>query len=266
MTVHETYSYRAGDTPLLVSVPHDGRDIPPDLQARMAPAGLDIPDTDWHVARLYDFAHGEGASILVAHCSRYVVDLNRSPDDGVLYLGQVVTGLCPETTFAGEPIYRAGEAVSPDEQAWRVETYWKPYHERIRATLDELRERFGYALLWDAHSIPSQVPRLFDGDLPVLNVGTYDARSCADTVADAVFEVAEKSPYEAVLNARFKGGYITRHYGDPEANIMAIQLEIAQRAYMNEDSRDYHAAKADELRVTLQEMLKVYRQSTKRVY
>lgn len=266
MTVHEAYSFRAGDTPLLISVPHDGREILPELQKRMTPAGLDIPDTDWHVAKLYDFAHGEGASVLVAHYSRYVVDLNRSPDDGVLYPGQVATGLCPEQTFTGEPVYRAGDGVSAEEQTMRVERYWKPCHDRIRATLDELRDRFGYALLWDAHSIPSRVPRLFDGELPVLNIGTYDGRSCADTLADAVVEVARRSSYEAVINARFKGGYITRHYGDPEANVMAIQLEIAQRAYMDEESREYDESLADNLRATLRELLRVYRESAKRVY
>ncbi len=256
-----TYTFHAGDTPLLISVPHDGRDIPPDLQSRMTPAGLDIPDTDWHVARLYDFAHGEGASILVAHHARYVVDLNRSPDDGVLYPGQLVTGLCPAQTFGGDPIYRDGQGISPDEQAARVASYWKPYHQRIRTVLDELRRRFGYAMLWDAHSIPSVVPRLFDGELPVLNVGTNDGRSCPAVVEARVTELARESDYDCVVNARFKGGFITRHYGDPDGRIAAIQLEIAQRAYMDEPTRIYDEQKAAKLRGILRAMLNAFRAS-----
>ena len=256
--MHEGYTLIEGGSPLLVSVPHDGRDIPEDIRARMTPAGLDIQDTDWHVARLYDFAHAIGATVLVAHWSRYVVDLNRSADDGVLYPGQLATGLCPARTFGGDEIYRDGEVVSDDERAERVERYWQPYHDAIRRTLDALRERHGHALLWDAHSIPGRVPSLFDGDLPTLNVGTFDGRSCAEARAAAVFEVAEASPFDAVLNGRFKGGFITRHYGDPANDIHAFQLEIAQRAYMDEESREYDEPRATRLRDTLRAMLSAY--------
>ncbi len=259
--MYGTYAFHAGDTPLLISVPHDGQAIPEDLRGRMTPAGLDIPDTDWHVATLYDFAHGEGASVLVAHWSRYVIDLNRSADDGVLYPGQVATGLCPVQTFAGDPIYREGHGIAADEQAARVDTYWKPYHHRIRTVLDELRHRFGYAILWDVHSIPSVVPRLFDGELPVLNIGTNDGRSCPQVVEDRVVEVTRKSGYECVVNARFKGGYITRHYGDPDGRIAAIQLEVAQRAYMDESTRIFDEQKAGQLRATLRAMLNACRDS-----
>jgi N-formylglutamate deformylase len=266
MSVHESYSFQRGDSPLLISVPHDGRDIPDDLRARMTPAGLDIPDTDWHVARLYDFAHSEGASVIVAHWSRYVVDLNRSADDGVLYPGQLVTGLCPAHTFAGDPIYRDGLGISAEEQAARVRVYWWPYHNRIAATLDLLRARFGYALLWDAHSIPSAVPRLFDGDLPVLNIGTNDGRSCPAVVEERVGEPARDSGYDCVINGRFKGGFITRHYGDPDGRIAAIQLEIAQRAYMDESTRIYDHDKAGRLRTTLQAMLSAFRDAGKHAW
>jgi N-formylglutamate amidohydrolase len=203
---HEGYTFLAGDTPLVVSVPHDGRDIPAAIRERMTLAGLDIPDTDWHVARLYDFAHAGGASVIVAHWSRYVVDLNRSSDDGVLYPGQAVTGLCPELTFAGEPIYRNDDGVSADERAERVARYWRPYHERVRATLEALKERFGYALLWDAHSIPGRVPRLFDGDLPTFNIGTFDGRSCSAEAQAAVKRAAAAGTFDVVVNGRFKGG------------------------------------------------------------
>jgi N-formylglutamate amidohydrolase len=254
----EAYAFSRGDSPLLVSVPHDGRLIPEGQAARMTEAGLGIPDTDWHVAKLYDFARDLGASVLVARYSRYVVDLNRPPDDGSLYEGQVATGLCPQYTFAGDPLYRDGQPVAADEVADRVDRYWRPYHERLALELGELRARHGYALLWDAHSIPSRVPRLFDGELPVLNLGDFDGRSCSPQIARELHRIAAASPYASVLNGRFKGGYITRHYGDPADGIHAVQLELAQRAYMDEAMLDYDAVLADSLRDTLRALLSAY--------
>lgn len=214
-----------------------------------------MPDTDWHVAELYDFARELGASLLVARYSRYVVDLNRPPDDGALYQGQVATGLCPRYTFAGDALYRGDAAVAPAELSERTERYWRPYHERLAATLDELRARHGCAFLWDAHSIPSRVPRLFDGELPVLNLGNFDGRSCDPETGRELFEIASASRYESVLNGRFKGGYITRHYGDPANGVQAMQLELAQRAYMNEATLEYDSARAARLRDTLRALL-----------
>ena len=246
-----------GDSPLLISVPHDGVHIPADVGARMTPEGLAVPDTDWHVAELYDFARDSGASLLVANYSRYVVDLNRSASDDVLYPGQVATGLCPEQTFAGQGIY-LDDGVGDDEKAERVEQYWRPYHEQMASMLDAIRVRHGYALLWDAHSIPSVVPRLFEGELPELNIGTNDGASCAAARQDAVVLAAEGSPYSTAVNGRFKGGYITRRYGDPDAGIHAIQLEIAQRAYMNEANTVFDAPRASRLQETLQRMLSAF--------
>ncbi len=246
-----------GALPLVISVPHDGVHIPDDIRTRMTPAGLAVPDTDWHVAELYDFARDLGASMLVANYSRYVVDLNRSPRDDVLYPGQVATGLCPEQTFAGDAIYAQG-GVGDEERADRVELYWRPYHEQLAEMLEAKRAAHGYALLWDAHSIPSVVPRLFDGELPELNVGTNDGSSCSATRQSKVVEAAESGPFSVVLNGRFKGGYITRHYGDPGAGIHAVQLEIAQRAYMDEVSTVFDAAKAARLREILMHMLSAF--------
>ena len=217
-----------GELPLLISVPHDGCHIPDGIRSRMTPAGLAVPDTDWHVAELYEFARDLGASMQVANYSRYVVDLNRSASDDVLYPGQLVTGLCPVSTFSGEDIYSEG-GVTEQEKAERISTYWRPYHEELSSRLVAMRETHGYALLWDAHSIPSLVPRLFDGELPALNIGTNSGKSCAPSIESAVFEVASAGPYSAVLNDRFKGGYITRHYGNPDNHVHAVQLEIAQR-------------------------------------
>ncbi len=175
----DVYRFHEGSSPLLVSVPHDGRDIPDEIASRMTPAGQAIPDTDWHVARLYDFVRDTGASLLVAKFSRYVVDLNRSEHDDVLYPGQLVTGLCPVRTFAGKHIYAGQYEPDDEEKAGRIARYWRPYHDRIRAELGRLVELHGYALLWDAHSIPSRVPALFEGELPVLNVGTRLGIECA---------------------------------------------------------------------------------------
>jgi N-formylglutamate deformylase len=254
----DVYSFLPGPTPLLVSIPHDGRLLPDEILDRMTPAGRDLPDTDWHVERLYGFAAALGASILVAHYSRYVVDLNRPADDGALYPGQVATGLCPEQTFAGDDLYSPGAGLAGAEKSRRIDDYWRPYHDKLGETLAALKREHGYALLWDAHSIPSEVPRLFDGQLPVLNVGTFDGRSCDESVASAVVEVARSSRFESVLNGRFKGGYITRHYGEPANGIQAIQLEIAQRAYMDETSRAYDDMRAAALRATLAAMLEAF--------
>ena len=251
----DVYRFEKGDSPLLISVPHDGRLIPDELRTRMTDAGLAIPDTDWHVCRLYEFAAELGASFLIARYSRYVVDLNRPPDDGAMYEGQVATGLCPRYTFAGEPLYRDDAAVGAAEAAKRIERYWRPYHERLSQTLEELKARHGRAFLWDAHSIPSRVPRLFDGELPVLNLGNFDGRSCDPDAARELARIASASPYKAVLNGRFKGGYITRRYGDPAGGVQAMQLELAQRAYMDEFSHEYDPALAGRLRQTLAALL-----------
>ena len=252
--MNDIFDFHEGESPLLISVPHDGRELPPGIAGRMSAAGLALPDTDWHVARLYDFVRDLGAHLLVADYSRYVVDLNRPASDESLYPGQVATGLCPERTFAGDDIYMAG-GVSAEDIADRVATYWQPYHTQIRTVLDALRKQHGFAVIWDAHSIPSRVPRLFDGELPVLNVGTHGGRSCAPAIGSVVYEIASSSPYSAILNGRFQGGFITRHYGDRANHVHAVQLEIAQRAYMDEVSGIYDTEKATRLRGTLRTML-----------
>ncbi|MDX1516861.1 MAG: N-formylglutamate deformylase [Woeseiaceae bacterium] len=250
-----------GGAPLIVSVPHDGRAIPENLRARMTADGRDMPDTDWHVARLYEFVVDMDATLLVANYSRYVIDLNRPAGDTALYPGQVTTGLCPAQTFAGDDIYADGGGVRDEEKRRRIGRYWQPYHDKLASLLETTRAEHGYALLWDAHSIPSRVPRLFDGQLPVFNIGTYDGNSCAPPLAAAVHRVATDSDYSTVVNGRFKGGFITRHYGHPKTGIHALQLELAQRAYMDEESREFDEARAGSLRDTLAGMLKSYLQA-----
>lgn len=231
----DPFEFRAGRAPLLVSMPHTGTHIPEALARRMTPAALAVPDTDWHLERLYDFLEALGASVLVATHSRYVVDLNRPPDDANLYPGQDTTGLVPLDTFHREPIYAPGEAPAEAEIAERVARYWQPYHAKLAEELDRLRAQHGRALLWDAHSILSVVPRFFEGTLPDFNLGTADGRSCARGVGEALLVVAERpATYRAVLNGRFKGGYITRRYGRPDERVHAVQLELSEATYMEE--------------------------------
>lgn len=229
------FRFTQGRTPLLVSMPHVGTRLPNDIQTRMTETARRVPDTDWHVDRLYDFVGELGASVLQPVHSRYVVDLNRPPDGANLYPGQDTTGLCPDETFDGEPLYLDGAAPPDNEVARRVEMYWRPYHEKIAAELDRLKERHGIALLWEAHSIRSHVPRLFEGRLPDLNLGTAGGASCAPDLAERLSAIAnEASGYTAILNGRFTGGYITRHFGKPSAGVHAVQLELTQSSYMEE--------------------------------
>jgi N-formylglutamate amidohydrolase len=253
--VSDVFDFHEGDSPLLISIPHDGRELPPDVATIMTAAGRQIPDTDWHVARLYAFARELGASILSARYSRYVVDLNRPPDDSSLYQGKEGTGLCPHHTFSGEPIYEDTPEIDAGE---RLDRYWRPYHDQLAGALATLRARHGVALLWDAHSIASQVPMLFDGNLPALNIGTFGGQSCGVNRAQAVVDVATASAYDSVLNARFKGGYITRHYGDPTNGVHALQLELAQRCYMDEETKLYDESRASRLQDTLRPMLAAF--------
>lgn len=229
------FTFHQGTAPLLVSMPHAGTYVPPQLAARFTEEARQVPDTDWHMERLYAFAKDLGASILVATHSRYVVDLNRPPDGASLYPGQSVTGLCPVDTFDDTPIYAHGDVPDDAEIAARREAVWVPYHAQLRAELDRIRARHGVAMLWDAHSIRSVLPRFFEGKLPDLNLGTANGASCDPALAQQLLAIAESAPgYTGVLNGRFTGGYITRHYGQPAQNIHAVQLEMTQCSYMQE--------------------------------
>jgi N-formylglutamate deformylase len=254
----DIYRLIPGTTRLLVSIPHAGTYVPPAIAARMTPAARALPDTDWHVDRLYEFLVEMGATVLIATHSRYVVDLNRPADDGALYPGLKGTGLCPVETFDGHPIWQPRHAPTAAEIAERVASYWQPYHACLRAELSELRFRHGGAVLWDAHSIRSHLPRLFPGDLPVLNLGTNDGRSCDPDLAARLLGYALGVPRcTAVLDGRFKGGYITRAYGDPASGINAVQLELAQRSYMDERTLEYLPDLARQIRASLRALLEI---------
>ena len=252
-----TFSLHRGSIPLLVSLPHDGSEIPAELAARMQPESRSAPDTDWFVSRLYAFARDMGASVLVPRHSRYVVDLNRPPDDTSLYPGQNSTGLCPAVRFDGQPVYLPGQEPSPAEVAQRVQTYWQPYHAALQAELARLRQAHGRVLLWEGHSIRAVVPFLFDGRLPDLNLGTAAGASCgADTQARLEAVLAAQQHYRHVVNGRFKGGYITRQYGRPAEGVEAIQLELAQTTYMDDAEREWHPQRAARLQPLLEALLR----------
>lgn len=252
----ELFRFEAGDAPLLINFPHSGTYVPPAIAARLSDAARALPDTDWHVPRLYAFARELGASTLEATHSRYVVDLNRPPDDASLYPGQTTTGLCPRETFAGAALYRDGAAPDESEVAERRDRYWRPYHDRLRAAVDALLAEHGAVLVYDAHSIASRVPRLFDGALPVFNLGTAHGASCAPALRAAAAAVLASSGRSHVVDGRFVGGYITRHYGEPGRGVHAVQMELAQRGYMDEDGgHAFRPEAAAHLAATLRRVL-----------
>jgi len=253
----DLYDLERGTTPLLIDVPHAGTAVPAAIAERMTEAGRAVPDTDWFVDRLYAFARDLGAGMMVARRSRFVVDLNRPPDDASLYPGQATTGLVPTTLFDGTPIYREGQAPDDAEIAARRETYWAPYHAALTAEIDRLVAEHGRVVVWDAHSIRSVVPRLFDGRLPDLNLGTARGASCRDGLRERLSAILDgQDGFSAVVDGRFVGGYVTRHYGRPEAGVDAVQMEIAQAAYMDEAAATYDPDRAERLRPVLETLLR----------
>jgi N-formylglutamate deformylase len=235
------------DAPLVLSFPHVGTEIPGEI-----PVARMLDDTDWELTTLYDFAAEFGATTLVPHYSRLVVDLNRPPDDRPLYAG-ATTGLVPTECFDGRPLYTNKPHAS--EIARRHDTYWRPYHAALRAQLDRLVAKHGRVLLWEAHSIENYIPRLFEGVLPDLNIGTNEGKSCHPAVRDAVAAVAAASGYSNVVDGRFKGGFITRHYGQPQNGVNAIQLELAKRTHLGDGTTRVDEARAAKLRPVLRAMI-----------
>jgi N-formylglutamate deformylase len=251
------FRFKPGSVPLLVSMPHVGTDIPDDVAARLTPCAAARADTDWHLAELYGFVEEMGASMLSARWSRYLIDLNRPPENTNLYPGQDTTGLCPVDTFGRERLYQPGMEPDEAEVRQRLERYWRPYHEQLRAELDRLLALHGRVVLWDAHSIASKVPRFFDGRLPDLNFGTADGKSCSMGLEGAVIKLAQaQDHYSFIFNGRFKGGHITRFYGNPAGGVHAIQLEMCQCLYMNEAAPfAYRPDLANQVQPLLRELL-----------
>lgn len=229
------FRFTPGSAPMLLSIPHGGTDIPDELAGHYAPSAAARADTDWHLGQLYDFAGEMGISVLAARWSRYLIDLNRPPEDSNLYPGQDTTGLCPLDTFTRERLYLPGHEPDAVDIARRLEQYWQPYHRQLQAELARLLALHGRVVLWDAHSIASMVPRFFEGRLPDLNFGTADGTSCSLQLQGAIMQgAAAQDLYSFIFNGRFKGGHITRRYGDPARGVHAIQLEMCQCLYMDE--------------------------------
>ena len=255
----DVFDFHSGSTPLLVSMPHSGTEVPDSIFERLSDAGKKLPDTDWHIPQLYGFVKDLDASVLRAKYSRYVVDLNRPPDNKELYTDDISTGLIPQILFDGSPLYADEEPLSEEEMKERLENYWRPYHKKLSETLAEIKEVHGYALLYDAHSIASRVPNLFKGKLPDLNLGTANAESCAPEIGYAISEVIRASDYTSTVNGRFVGGYITRLYGKPNKKVHAAQMEISQITYMDEDGGyTFNEEKAAKLIPVLRDILNAF--------
>ena len=254
-----------GTQPMLVSMPHIGTAIPPELQSAFVPRAVHVEDTDWHLAQLYDFLPALGISVLQPQISRYVIDLNRPPDDAPMYPGSSNTELCPTRFFNGDALYKPGQEPSPQEMQRRRSAYWQPYHDAVAGELQRLKALHGFALLWDAHSIRSYIPWLFEGKLPDFNIGTANGLSACAAISNAV--VAQNQDFTQVVNGRFKGGYITRHYGQPAQHVHAVQLEKCQSLYMTEaPPYAYNDVLAGQVQPTLKRMVEASLQATKDLY
>ena len=257
--MNPVHTLQQGDTPLLISLPHVGTQIPPEAQARYTARSLEVEDTDWFLDRLYAFAGEMGATLLVPRHSRYFIDLNRPSENTPMYAGQNNTELCPTRHFTGDALYREGQTPDEVEVQRRVASHWRPYHDTLQAQLLRLRSAHGHAVLFDAHSIKSQLPWLFDGTLPHMNLGTVGGTSCAPGLRDPLAAVfAAQADYSHVLDGRFQGGHITRHFGKPQDGIHAVQLEMCWRAYMDESPPyRWHAERAARVTPLLRALVRV---------
>jgi N-formylglutamate deformylase len=253
------FTLHRGSAPLLISLPHNGSYIPDDIAARMHAQARRSPDTDWHVDRLYEpLAQMLGASVLKPRASRYVVDLNRPPDGHALYPGLRETGLVPAIGFDAQPLYQAGKEPDVEEIRQRVHDYWMPYHEALQQELSRLLEAHGCVVLWEGHSIRGHVPMLFDGRLPDFNLGTAAGASCGEALQTRLADaLASQTRYSFAVNGRFKGGYITRQYARAEAGVQAVQLELVQSNYMDEDSFAYDEQSSVEVQQLIERLLRL---------
>jgi formiminoglutamase len=246
-----------GDSPVVLGVPHAGTFVPDDIKARFNDTGLKLADTDWHVDRLYSGLL-PGATMVKANFHRYVIDANRDPKGVSLYPGQNTTTLCPTTDFDGRPLYHPGMEPEADDIEARRLAWHAPYHAALLAEMERVRAKHGVAILYDCHSIRSVVPFLFEGTLPDFNTGTNNGTTCARAIEAAVVGCTQAAEgFTSILNGRFKGGWTTRHYGQPAEGFHAIQMELAQKTHLATEDTPfaYDEARADRLRVHLKKIL-----------
>jgi formiminoglutamase len=255
---------RRGEAPLVIGMPHTGTHLPPEVEAGLRSTWLACRDADWWIQDLYRFAGALGATVVRTRISRTVIDANRDPSGQSLYPGQATTELCPTTTFDGEPLYEPGAEPGEAEIARRRDLYFTPYHDALTAEIARLRAVHPAVVLYDAHSIRSTIPRLFEGVLPNFNIGTNGGATCAPALTATVEAACDRPDFTRVTDGRFRGGYTTRHYGQPETGVHAIQMELACRGYMVEPEGEpapgawptpFDAARAEPMRAILREVL-----------
>ncbi len=238
-------------------MPHNGTSLPTGLLKVMYPYARQVKDTDWYLDKLYSFVHPEDCTVISPNFSRYVIDLNRAPDNTSLYEGMDTTELCPTTQFNKKPLYLDHKSLTVEEINDRIQRYWFPYHQTIERELKRLRSLHPTVVLFDAHSIASRVPRFFEGQLPDFNFGTNDGKSCSAELLEKIKQELSLDGYSSVYNDRFKGGYITRHYGKPAQGIHSIQLELSQATYMDENDLSWNSAKANQVIPHLKQLIKI---------
>lgn len=244
-----------GTSPIVLGQPHSGTYLPENVFAQLNDHGQKLLDTDWHIPQLYEGLLSN-VTIVRANFSRYLIDANRDPDGSNLYPMQSTTELVPTTSFDGKPIWR----VQPDKQSLseRLQNYHQPYHQALQNELARVKKIHGQVLLFDCHSIRSEIPFLFDGVLPKLNVGNNQGRTCASKFSSIVEQICQQNThYSSIINGRFIGGWTTRHYGKPDSNTHTIQMEIAQRAYLATENPpfEFDQQKALKLRIVLTDIL-----------
>lgn len=251
------FNFSRGKLPILISIPHAGTALTQEVESALSEAAMPLPDTDWHIPKLYEFATSLGGSVIIGNYSRMVIDLNRPADDKPLYT-TATTGLYPETLFDGTPVFIPGKEPSQEQRKAVLDTIWQPYHLQLQTELERMKAEHGYALLFDAHSIASRIPRLFEGKLPDLNFGTNGGKSCDELIEEHLVAcAASQKQFSWVANGRFKGGYITRAYGQPAQGIHAVQLELAQCNYMDEQAPfAWRSDRAEKLQPLLEQLIR----------
>lgn len=254
--IENPYHFVQGDSPILVSIPHAGLSLLPEMNKVLSEEAKPLPDTDWYVPELYDFLSELNVSVISANYSRYVIDLNRPVDDKPLYSSKT-TGLFPEISFSAQPLF-IDDSLHSESRKEQIKTeVWQPYHQKIASELARIKAKFGYAILFDAHSIAAEVPMLFDGRLPDFNFGTNAGDACSDCLLAGVDNVVAASGYSHVCNGRFKGGHITRFFGQPAKDIHAIQLELSQATYLQDSVEGYQldSVKQQQISPLLKQMI-----------
>jgi N-formylglutamate deformylase len=251
------FEVRQGTSPVILAFPHTGTDVPADVWERLNDNGQIIADTDWHIHTLYDGLLADATTVR-ATFHRYVIDANRDPDGSSLYPGQNTTGLVPDSDFDGKPIWKTGAEPTAEDIAARIAGFHAPYHAALAAEIERVKAIHGIAVLYDCHSIRANIPFLFEGRLPDMNIGTDMGKTCAPEIEAATVAIAgAASGYTSILNGRFKGGWTTRHYGQPASGVHVIQMELAQATHLATEAPPfaYDQAKAEALRVHLKSIL-----------